>query len=139
MPNDSFTLEIISPRGVVVSEPASEVKLKASDGEIGVLTHHQKYAGLLGTGVLEYYDSHGTHKRLVACEGFCNFAADKLTILTEAVDLPDEINPADYDQQRPLLQKIVEGKGEETHPQRLLAHKSLERLAAIDKLLGKTN
>lgn len=136
MSAEYFTIKILTPAGLVLEERVREVKLPSSQGEIGILPHHVKYTGLLGVGILEYSaEGAGEKKRLVVCGGFCTFSNDTLTLLTDAVDLPENVDRSLYAKNRDDLRKLIQSEDTQT-AQWLISKEKLSRIEALDTLLA---
>ena len=93
--SNSFRLRVIAPTGVVLDQTTSEVRLPAVDGEIGILPHFTKYAGVLGSGYLFYATSRGLEKVAVS-GGLIQFVTETVAgvptgILTVLADTVGEI------------------------------------------------
>jgi F0F1-type ATP synthase epsilon subunit len=86
MSADTFQLKVITPEGVALDERVLSATVPTSEGEIGVLTLHTRYCGLVGNGKLSYAKVGGANESLVVHEGFCHFIDDSLTILADSVE-----------------------------------------------------
>jgi F-type H+-transporting ATPase subunit epsilon len=138
MASETFQLKVFTPAGLELETQVQEVLLPSSNGEIGVLPHHAKYIGLLGTGILEYLDAAGKSRRIVVSGGFCNFVNEQLVILADSVDQAESVNRETYAQDRPALSKMVlEMSGDD--PKVVYARQALARMDAIDHLLGQSS
>ena len=89
---NNFRIKVFTPAGLVLSEETDSVKLPSSNGEIGVLPQHTKYAGLLGSGTLEFSTEIGV-KKINISGGLTQFANNTLTVLADSVDLNQKISP----------------------------------------------
>jgi F-type H+-transporting ATPase subunit epsilon len=105
---ETFSLQVVSPTGTALDAVVSSVRVPSSTGEIGILPGHIGYIGLLGTGVLEATGASGERHRLVVSGGFCSFADGKLTILTDAVDLPGERGAEELAQESRALEQSLQ-------------------------------
>lgn len=132
----NFTIKVFTPAGLVFQDSTSSVSLPTANGEIGILSQHTSYTGLLGTGILEYTSAEGAKsRRLVISGGFCRFSGDTLVILADSVDLPEELDKTSYSKGREELQKTVD-TGDATSQEWILARDRLTRIEALDKLLS---
>jgi len=87
MKSQQFELKVYTPAGLFLIEIVRDVNLPGTDGKIGILPLHCYYTALLGKGMLRYVEADsGTTRELRICGGFCNFAEDTLTILTDQVE-----------------------------------------------------
>jgi F-type H+-transporting ATPase subunit epsilon len=86
-------LEIVTPDHLVVTEPVDEVEIPAADGYLGVLPGHTPMLAMLKIGELWYRK--GSEKFYVCIAfGFAEILPDRITILAELAERPDEIDVA---------------------------------------------
>jgi ATP synthase, F1 epsilon subunit (delta in mitochondria) len=90
---DTFQLEIVTPTRLLVKEAAEEAQIPGLDGYLGILPGHAPLITELGVGSITYKSASGTHTLAVAW-GFAEALPDKLTILAEAAERPQEIDTA---------------------------------------------
>lgn len=94
-------LEIVTPKGSVVSEDAGEVILPGKLGEFGVLDGHIPFLSAIRPGVLSY-TADGARRQLAVGNGFAEVGAgDKVLVLTDAHAFPEDV---DADETRQELQ-----------------------------------
>jgi F-type H+-transporting ATPase subunit epsilon len=86
-------LEIVTPDRSVVADSVDEVEIPAADGYLGVLPGHTPMLAMLQIGELWYRQ--GSEKHYVAIAfGFAEVLPDRVTILAELAERPDEIDVA---------------------------------------------
>jgi F0F1-type ATP synthase epsilon subunit len=89
----NFELKIYTSAGLFLIDIVREVRFPGAEGEIGILPFHCYYTSTLGNGILMYVDADSNETRRIKISGgFCNFADDTLTILTDQVE---ELNGAE--------------------------------------------
>lgn len=136
MANDIFSLKIITPTGLVAEEKISAAKLPASDGEIGVLSQHERYVGNLGIGVMEYESvEEKKTKRLVVSGGFCSVEGETLIVLTDKVILPNSVDKNSFVADRERLKAVV-NTGSHQSAEWVLAQDRLKEMDAVEALLA---
>jgi F-type H+-transporting ATPase subunit epsilon len=86
-----FQLEIVTPAKLVVDETAEEAQIPGLNGYLGILPGHAPLITELAVGVITYKTSGATHSLSVAW-GFAEVLPDKVTILAEAAERPQEID-----------------------------------------------
>lgn len=91
MADKTFKLQIISPTRVFFEGEATMVELKTTEGEIGVLAGHIPLTAILQPGVLKIKQENDT-KQAALHDGFVEIRKDKVTILAESCEWPDEID-----------------------------------------------
>ena len=82
-----FQLKIFTPAGLLLDDTTSEVKLPSAVGEIGVLPQHTRYCGLIGDGILEFWQPGQKARRVKLSGGFCSFADQALVILADQAEI----------------------------------------------------
>ena len=91
MAEKKFNLQIISPTRVFFDGDIDMVEMKTTEGEIGVLAGHIPLTAILEPGVLRIKKSDGD-KEAALHDGFVKITNDKVTILAESCEWPDEID-----------------------------------------------
>jgi F-type H+-transporting ATPase subunit epsilon len=93
MPN-TFQLEIVTPEKQLVKDvPAEEAQIPGANGYLGILPGHAPLITELAVGVITYR-SRGETQTLSVAWGFVEVLPDKVTILAEAAEHPQEIDVA---------------------------------------------
>jgi F-type H+-transporting ATPase subunit epsilon len=90
---DTFQLEIVTPEKLVVKEVAEEVQIPGRTGYLGILPGHAPLITELAVGVITYR-ARGESKTLSVAWGFAEVLQDKVTILAETAEHPEEIDVA---------------------------------------------
>ncbi len=87
----AFTLEIVSPDRVVLSETVDFVAARGVQGELGVLTGHEPFFTKLAPELLTFTQD-GKNEVVAVMGGFMDVQPTKVTILTEAAERASEID-----------------------------------------------
>lgn len=90
----TFQCAVVTPERAVLECDAKFVALPAWDGEVGVLRNRAPLLCRLGIGALRV-ETPGENHVLFIDGGFAEMAENKLTILTSAARLPDELDAAE--------------------------------------------
>jgi F-type H+-transporting ATPase subunit epsilon len=90
---DTFQLEIVTPTKLLVKESAEEAQIPGLGGYLGILPGHAPLITELGVGAITY-KSGGSEHTLAVAWGFAEVLPDKLTILAEAAEHPQDIDTA---------------------------------------------
>ena len=93
MPDDTFQLEIVTPAKLVVKDAAEEAQIPGLSGYLGILPGHAPLLTELGVGAITYKANGASHILSLAW-GFAEVLPDKVTILAEAAERPQEIDVA---------------------------------------------
>lgn len=89
--NRLFTIEIITPDRVFYTGEADFVEFTTSDGEIGVYKDHIPLTTVLAPGVVTIHVGEDEKKAAIHA-GFAQILGDKVTLLAELAEWPDEID-----------------------------------------------
>jgi len=87
----TFQLEIVTPSRLLVKDAAEEAQIPGLGGYLGILPGHAPLITELAVGVITYEASGATHTLSVAW-GFMEVLPDKVTILAETAERPQEID-----------------------------------------------
>jgi len=109
---DTFQLEIVTPEKLVVKEAVEEAQIPGLDGYLGILPGHAPLITELGVGVITYRAG-GTTKTLSVAWGFAEVLQDKVTILAETVERPDEIDIARAQQAKERAEQLLKSNDPE--------------------------
>jgi len=109
---ESFQLEIVTPEKLVVKEAAEEAQIPGLEGYLGILPGHAPLITELGVGIITYRAG-GTTKTLSVAWGFAEVLQDKVTILAETVERPDEIDVARAQQAKERAEQLLKSSDPE--------------------------
>jgi F-type H+-transporting ATPase subunit epsilon len=91
---NTFQLEIVTPEKQLVKDvQADEAQIPGANGYLGILPGHAPLISELAVGVITYR-AHGETKRLSVAWGFAEVLPDKVTILAETAERPEDIDTA---------------------------------------------
>jgi F-type H+-transporting ATPase subunit epsilon len=88
-----LTLEIVTPDRSVVAERVDEVEIPGAEGYFGVLPGHTPLLAMLKVGELWYRKGSETFYLSIAF-GFAEILPDRVTILAQLAERPEEIDVA---------------------------------------------
>jgi F-type H+-transporting ATPase subunit epsilon len=88
---DTFQLEIVTPTRLLVKDAAEGAQIPGLSGYLGILPGHAPLITELAVGVITYKANGESHTLSVAW-GFAEVLPDKVTILAEAAERPEEID-----------------------------------------------
>lgn len=93
-----LTLEVVTPNKLLLREEVDSVRAPGSEGYFGVLPGHTPFFSTLGVGEIAY--NQGGHEHYLTCFwGFCEVLPDRVTILAELGERPEEIDVAEAEAQ----------------------------------------
>ena len=106
---DRLTLEIATPMRLAVSEPVDEVVAPGVEGYFGVLPGHAPFLTTLGIGELTYRVGREEH-HLALVGGFAEVRNDKVIVLADAAERPEEIDRARAERARERAERRLSGR-----------------------------
>jgi len=88
---EKISLEVVTPKGAIVSEEVDIVTAPGIAGEFGVLANHAPFLSTIKIGTL-HYKKDGTEEELMVSGGFCEVSNNKITFLVESAERGHEID-----------------------------------------------
>ena len=132
-----FKLQVIAPDRVFLEEDADMVELTTTEGEIGVLKDHIPLTAIVAPGILRIKKD-GQQKEAALLEGFVEILPDKVVILAESCEWPEEIDINRANEAKIRAERRLKGADAEMNEARaeLALRRSLVRLALAEKRNG---
>jgi F-type H+-transporting ATPase subunit epsilon len=90
---NELQLEVVTPERRVLAEAVNSVTVPGRNGEMQILPGHAALISELQTGVLAYNQG-GTPQQLHVSGGFIEVNNDKVSVLAEIAERPEEIDAA---------------------------------------------
>ena len=124
---EKLKLEVVTPKGAVVSQEVDIVTAPGYGGEFGVLANHAPFLSTIKTGVLTYKTG-AQEETLMVSGGFCEVSNNKLTFLVESAE-----RGADIDVERAMRAKeraekrLAEAQAQKEKFDRARAEAALQR------------
>ena len=109
---ERLTLELATPTRLVVAETADEVVVPGIEGYFGVLPGHAAFLTTLGTGEVMYRVGRDEHY-LAVSGGFAEVRHDKVIILADTAERPEEIDRGRAARARERAERRLSGRGAE--------------------------
>ncbi|MBE9520159.1 MAG: F0F1 ATP synthase subunit epsilon [Proteobacteria bacterium] len=88
---EKIKLEVVTPKGAIVSEDVDIVTAPGFAGEFGVLANHAPFLSTIKVGTL-HYKKDGSEEELMISGGFCEVSENKITFLVESAERGHEID-----------------------------------------------
>ena|SRR5579862_555513 len=88
---DTLQLQIVTPDKRLVSDDVEQVEMPGLNGYLGILPGHAPLLTELGPGELSYLQA-GKTSYLAVAWGFAEVLPDKVTILADAAERPEDID-----------------------------------------------
>ena len=92
MADKKFRLEIIAPDRIFYNGEVEMVEYNTSEGEVGVYANHIPMTQIIAPGELIITESENSKRHAALHTGFVEVDGYKVTILTEAVEFPEDID-----------------------------------------------
>jgi F-type H+-transporting ATPase subunit epsilon len=88
---DKLQLQVVTPDKRLVDEDVEQVQMPGRNGYLGILPQHAPLITELGPGELSYTQG-GKTSYLAVSWGFAEVLPDKVTILADAAERPEDID-----------------------------------------------
>jgi F-type H+-transporting ATPase subunit epsilon len=88
---EKIKLEVVTPKGAIVSDDVDIVTAPGYAGEFGVLANHAPFLSTLKVGTLRY-KKNASEVELMISGGFCEVSNNKITFLVESAEHGQEID-----------------------------------------------
>lgn len=130
-----FQLEVISPERVFYTGEVEMVELTTTEGDIGIYADHIPLTTIVAPGVMTITESGDELKEAAVLEGFMEITPEKVTVLAQSCEWPDEIDVNRAKEARERAERRLKSSDTNINMARadLALRKSLIRL----KLAGK--
>jgi F-type H+-transporting ATPase subunit epsilon len=102
-------LDLATPARLLVSTEVDEVVAPGTEGYFGVLPGHAAFLTTLGAGELTYRQGR-EEQRLAVVGGFAEVNADRVTVLAEAAERPEEIDRERAERARQRAEQRLAGR-----------------------------
>ena len=106
-----FTVEIITPDRVFYTGQATMIEFNTMAGEIGVYPKHIPLTTVIRPGIVTIHEENGDKKAAVHA-GFAEIRGDKVSILAEIAEWPEEIDRERAEKARQRAQERLTSKAE---------------------------
>jgi F-type H+-transporting ATPase subunit epsilon len=109
---DRLSLEVATPMRLAVAETVDEVVAPGVEGYFGVLPGHAPFLTTLGIGVLTYRQGRD-ERHLAVAGGFAEVRNDKVIILADSAEGPEEIDRSRAERARDRAETRLAGRGQD--------------------------
>ena len=125
-----FKLHVITPERRFYDGEASMVELTTTEGDIGVYRNHIPLTAIVAPGVLKIHEE-GEVKEAALISGFIEILPERITIMAEVAEWPDEIDANRAEEARIRAERrLKEESGEiDTMRAELALRRALVRLS----------
>jgi F-type H+-transporting ATPase subunit epsilon len=135
MANDPFTLDIVTLKKIVFSEPIESVVTPGTVGYFGILVGHTPFVSSLQTGITRITKADGGKLILATSGGFLMTDGKKVILLAETAERPEEIDIARAQAAKERAEKRLAEKSADIDMDRAKAalYRALARLKVASK------
>ena len=131
---EKINLEVVTPKGAIVSEDVDIVTAPGIAGEFGVLANHAPFLSTIKIGTLRYKKD-GTENELMVSGGFCEVSNNKITFLVESAERGHEIDVDRALQAKERAEKrLLQAREQQEKFDRTRAEAALQRALARLKI-----
>ncbi|ATY86239.1 F0F1 ATP synthase subunit epsilon [Kyrpidia spormannii] len=103
-------LDIVTPERTVYSRPVEMVILRGAEGDLGILPGHMPLVTTLPIGLVRIKEE-GRWSLVALSGGFLEVRPDRVTVLAEAAELPEEIDVVRAERARERAERRLAEKG----------------------------
>lgn len=137
MADKTFRLEIVAPDRTFYEGEAMMLELNTTEGQVGIYADHIPMTMIVAPGVMTITEA-GGKKEASLISGFLEITQEKVTILAETVEWPEEIDLERAKAARQRATDILQGHQEgmdmvraEAALKRAIARESVVRLKGL--------
>ncbi len=128
---EAFELKIITPERVFYSGQVTFVEFTASEGKVGIYRGHEAMTMLLSPGVLIIHEKDGTITRAALHTGFAEITEDRVSVLAELAEWPEEIDRNRAEERRIRAERAIREDGSNIREE-LALRKAIARIEALE-------
>ena len=88
----SFSLSVVTPEKVFFDGETTQIIVRTTDGDIGILANHTSLVADLPSGPLKVRQENGSWRTAAISTGLLKVGGNKVSILANAVEWADEID-----------------------------------------------
>ncbi len=127
MAKTKLKLQILTPLKKVLDEEVESVILRTAEGEKAILYDHEPLVALLDYHTIKYTQE-GASKVATAMGGFAEITGDRVVVLTDASEFPEEIDPDRARQAKERAEKRLSDKNMDRIRAEVALKKAITRL-----------
>jgi F-type H+-transporting ATPase subunit epsilon len=120
----TMEVELVAPDRIVWSGEAEMVSARTTEGDIGILPNHEPMLGVLVEHPVKIKRTGEDELVAAVLGGFLSVTRDRVSILAESVELPDEIDAS-------AARSELDGAGSDDEEAKAAARRAAARLRAV--------
>ena len=110
---DQLKVRLVTPDRILVDAAVDAVEVPGKSGYFEVLYGHAPLLSEIGAGEVRMHGGEGGEQRYSVARGFCEVLPDRVTILAESAQKPEEIDTGAAQQQLQRGQELWNEAGED--------------------------
>jgi F-type H+-transporting ATPase subunit epsilon len=110
---DQLKIRLVTPDRILVDQSAESVEVPAKNGYIDVLYGHAPLIAEIGAGEVRLHGGEAGNQRYSVARGFVEVLPDRVTILAESAQKPEEIDTGAVQQELQHGQQLWNEAGED--------------------------
>ena len=129
MADNTFELRIITPERIFYEDQVTMVEFNTSEGEIGIYKNHVPTTVIVKPGIIKI--TNGDEQKVAALHsGFVEILGDKVTVLAEVIEWPEEIDVERAESAKDRAKARIDSKEEGTD----MARAEVSLLRAVTRI-----
>jgi F-type H+-transporting ATPase subunit epsilon len=133
---ETIKLQVVTPRGAVLTEDVDIVTAPGYGGEFGVLANHAPFLSTIKIGVMTYKKADRLEQLMIS-GGFCKVADNQITFLVESAERGTDIDVSRAMRAKERAEKrLAEAQRQEQNVVQARAEAALQRSLARLKAAG---
>ena len=117
---ENFNVEVVTPTSLKTFDDVRHVRAPGLDGSFGILARHIPAIIALKPGELKI--ENGDHQQLLAIsEGYCEIQRERILLLVETAELPEDIDVERAQTALERAQKMLSDRPEDLNRDRAVA------------------
>lgn len=90
----SYRLKVVTPERVMTEKDVTEIIVRTTEGEIGILAHHMQIISPLVPHIMTVYDLDGKTEQMTVSGGFIEVKDEGVIILADSAETADMVDVA---------------------------------------------
>ncbi len=128
MADKTMEVKIIDPQRTFYDGQVSFIEFNTTEGILGIYPRHIPMTAVIEPGVLKLVEESGTEKTAALHSGFVEILGDKITILAECVEWPEEIDANRANEARIRAERRIKDPTQDMNRAELALKRSVVRL-----------
>lgn len=129
-------VEVVSADGLVWEGDAVQVIARTTEGDLGILTHHEPFFGILVPSAAEIITADGNREIIAVDGGFISVADNRVSLLNAYARLAHQIDQAEAEHQLNNAQLALE-QGDVSTETMQTYHRATAQVRAAAKAAGR--